>query len=787
MDDDEPLRPAPNWLGWLISILAVAGIGFVIAGRVLDLGRYPGWQDALYSVLLAFSIDGTFLSPQNPLTPIGALLAALALYLTLFAGLLVLLRKRITAFRARHRRQHIIVAGDGEDAARLARRLSRSVPVTLASPDAPGNDRRFLGVGLPQGVDDLARVSGFTRARALVLMLSDEKQNAALAIALEAKRPPGAGPAIWCRLSERVMVDRVADASPGANRIRVFDDAQMVARDLVARHPMHAIADRLGASRVHLVVCGWTRLGEAIAQEAIFSGIARGLGTPTVTVLDKNAGAAEARYRAARAGLDLAADFAFIEADLPDVATAPGLATEALACLAARDEASSVTAIALCLDSEADNVRLALVLPELRRREGRYFAPVFIATSDAQGLRLAMGNGQDSGPGVVAMPRATGLIASDIVDAAKRDRAARNLHEAYLKLSGRSASASTDWNRLPETYRRANQRGADHIAAKLWSLGLTSERDPYQPIMVEAGAYDSVIAPLLAARASPALDALAELERRRWVAERAIDGWISGERRDDDLKVHPLLAARDYAQFSEADRQKDREQVVTLLASVIASTQAGVARIEHRVGLAGHRNLKPDDERQAVAGLAGQLAGLFGPADCVTLVTPLAPGADIAAAEGVAAALNSAGRELRLLVVEAVPYRIVLETAAAEHATDEGQRAAFVEAMLKRRKALLARFARVDLARIGQPGSDDSYRRDAANFERGLRRANAYLARRTDVLGLVWDGAPAGGPGGTGELALWRREPLRVLVDVDFPARSSSGEGRLVAIPVRRG
>ena len=73
-----------------------------------------------------------------------------------------------------------------------------------------------------------------------------------------------------------------------------------------------------------------------------------------------------------------------------------------------------------------------------------------------------------------------------------------------------------------------------------------------------------------------------------------------------------------------------------------------------------------------------------------------------------------------------------------------------------------------------------------AAFQRGLQRANSYLARRTDILGLIWDGAPAAGPGGTGELALWRRESLRIPVDLDFAERPAAGDGRLVVIPVRR-
>ena len=46
-------------------------------------------------------------------------------------------------------------------------------------------------------------------------------------------------------------------------------------------------------------------------------------------------------------------------------------------------------------------------------------------------------------------------------DAGKRDSAARLLHEAAYRKSAGSPVAATEWDRLPETYRRANRRSAD--------------------------------------------------------------------------------------------------------------------------------------------------------------------------------------------------------------------------------------------------------------------------------------------------------------------------------------
>jgi hypothetical protein len=526
-----------------------------------------------------------------------------------------------------------------------------------------------------------------------------------------------------------------------------------------------------------------------MAEEAIFSGIAEGLGTPMITIIDRHAATTEAIYRESRPALDKAADFAFIQAELITAENAPVLPQPVLAALAARDEIARVTGILICLGNDADNVRFALALPDLRRREGRYFAPAFMRLRDPDAESVVFATAQphvlDPNDGVNPLERPTRLIASDILDSAHRDEAARRLHEAYTGGAAASANAATDWNHLPETFRRANRRSADHIAAKLFSIGLTSEHDAHAPILVERHAHQRTIAPLQSDD-DPRLPALAALEHRRWTADRVIDGWSYAAIRDDDRKYHPLLERGDYAGLPEVEQKKDRDQIRTVLSSVVVADGKG-AMPETRVALAGHRNLMPEEEKRAVAALVERLIPRLASRDrVVTLVSPLAPGADLALAEAVASALTGKVGELRLIVPEAVPYRVVLDVAAREGGTDPVQ---FGEAVLKRRRGLFDRFARVDIVRIGFAGkTDDSYRRDKAQFELGLVRANAYLVRRSDLLGVLWDGEPGRGPGGTGDLVAAWRDPQSLSAAVDpgpSPVRPGPADREASLIAVR--
>ena len=199
--DDRP-GPPKNFLPPLIAGFAIAGIALVIMGRLSEIGIDSGWQDPLYSVFLAFTFDGSFLGRQSPVTLIGALAAGLATYLALIGGVMALSRRRIAAWRAARAKNQIVIIGDDADAEELAHHLAgKQNVVLLASREFVAHN--VLTIERPATVAELTAAANLNEARAVVVMLADEKLNASLATSIASGREGAASPS-----SVKVMASR---------------------------------------------------------------------------------------------------------------------------------------------------------------------------------------------------------------------------------------------------------------------------------------------------------------------------------------------------------------------------------------------------------------------------------------------------------------------------------------------------------------------------------------------------------------------------------------------------
>lgn len=133
------------------------------------------------------------------------------------------------------------------------------------------------------------------------------------------------------------------------------------------------------------------------------------------------------------------------------------------------------------------------------------------------------------------------------------DVLARTLHNAYLhSQTSQGASAAQNasivsWSDLPAHKKKANQHAAAHVDVKLRICSCIPR------------AADDAAAEVRFPPDAETLEVLAQLEHRRWMADKHLAGYSFGPRRDEDRMLHPDLIP--WEQLTDADKEKDRENI----------------------------------------------------------------------------------------------------------------------------------------------------------------------------------------------------------------------------------
>jgi hypothetical protein len=107
-------------------------------------------------------------------------------------------------------------------------------------------------------------------------------------------------------------------------------------------------------------------------------------------------------------------------------------------------------------------------------------------------------------------------------------------------------NASQEWDGLPEYLKETNRAAAEHIRVKCLALGCDSDAGKV-PTEAEIRQH---------------LETLAEVEHRRWMAEKLLAGWRPGESTDPLHQTHQNLVPWDH--LTDAEKEKDRRQVLAI-------------------------------------------------------------------------------------------------------------------------------------------------------------------------------------------------------------------------------
>jgi hypothetical protein len=711
--------------------------------------------------------------------------------------LLVLFRGPLRYWRLLWLSNHFVILGFGEIGQARAEEFAderKSVLVIDASPNEVLNDiaerHRILLLRGEARMPAVLRQARIDHAADVTVALGDDTQNLAAAqyLAMRWQKPEPDGRRIdvsrtsalirhlamrWRKPApdnRRIevsltspLIRRALNDGAEASRFDVFSVEEAAATLLCQSARFFEIADLRGQRQIHIVFVGFAPLTAVIATHILRTCAMADLGRPSLTILAPDPDGARDQLLLGHSGIDQLAALYFVRCDpvqcpFDQADRMPGLAP------------APVTAIVVALPQVTANLPVALAVREAARRGGWWPVPIFLGAD-----RIASFEGIDHR--LESTRRYSDVMHSFETSAqlstrkagAARDRMAEAVHNAYraafdrMVKDGEKPSQGGDalepWEHLRHTYKRANRRVADHLPAKLASAGCYV---PHGTIAAPDG-FDLLRQPGM-------LDRLSVLEHDAWIADRLLDGWRYGPVRDNALRLHDCLLPFDHlpAKTQELDRVQIRELNLGWLPRRPPPYDANTSlvRFDLWIGLIGHRSLTQTQADWVKDTVQGDVLPKLLNAHHdhhVSLLSPLAPGADLILTEAALAFLAANKSQHRLLVTEAVPMRDVVEDFEASWQSDAvgsldpaTRKSVWQEA----REALLKRINALEAGppceRILELSGPPSAADETLNL--GYRRQNAYLVQRAHVIIAAVAGTPTPRAGGIEEALSWRRD-----------------------------
>lgn len=556
-------------IAFLLPILVLLAVGFAVWGwsaQAAALGFTP--LDVIYNALHAVTLSTNYAYSERYhhdwRIETARVLGTVAFLIAATQAVRRLLHYHVSRYFGRFRTGHLLVIGDHPVAHGIVqaatRRAAKVTWIANSEGDAPVVPGALV---VPQLWDKhLATQFNAQGAGRAVVAFVNEVQQVAAVRELRATAP--ALP-ITMNFGDAWFAERM-DELENIQGVRFVSQVQLSVRDLHWRNPPFLAASRLGHPRLHALLFGLGRGGEAVLTDLLLSSLTGFLGRPRVTIVDPRAAEISRSLAQRCPALHQSVDLEIIEpGHLTDVRVLP------LEDLRRAHAIAPFTSAYVCLDEDIRAMALAVSLQALARREGWTMGPIFTRLVHGGALPEAPSKGETAGLVVFGATQnfadAIGLFESDC------DALPRAFHEAYRRNAPHQAVANLPWEDLPEELRESNRRLLIHVPAKLATAGVDVE-SWLDAAASSRGPVDGIALPDLGA--DPALlERLAELEHARWMMERHLSGWQHGPLRDNTRRIHPDLVP--YAELKDSVRHFDRAMVLEAWAALDSTGHAGFA------------------------------------------------------------------------------------------------------------------------------------------------------------------------------------------------------------------
>ena len=541
-DDEQPASHRRHWLigAWLAFALVtilLATWGWYLQAKAFNATGLRRLENAVYMTLRVFSLSDAYTNADLMGDRWQLVIARWMGGAVLLGGVatagLALFQTQLAALVASLRRRHTLIVGDHDIAFALARQAElRRLPTLHLTASVAAAKWTGSLISLPRtpGDDGLAAGRAVYAERVIIAEsdLGESVENALKAVA-KVRTGPGAA-RVAVHLDDPAMAEGIHHVEGGVD-LYAFSEVQAVARSIMLRHPPFLLATRFGAPAVHILIIGFDGLGQELARDVALNALGMGLGRPRVTVIDHSAA------RVKREFLHRHPEFSHI----CEIEVFEHLEEVRFGVPTADHARPTVCASYVCLRDSAVALTAAISLRESAIRHDMIQGPIF--------TRLRSGGLTRPPGGIEALESlklygfgglADSAVASHVL-LADPDAPAKAVHESYSQIGGFSAGA---WEHLSEEMRVSNRRVVSHIPAKLATLGFDLE--PWLALPDEKRPWPPPLAPgTTLFRDDAERTRMAALEHERWMADRRLNGWRKGARRDNARKIHTDLSPFD--------------------------------------------------------------------------------------------------------------------------------------------------------------------------------------------------------------------------------------------------
>ncbi len=560
--DNEIALNKRHW--WLLGLGAVAALLLGMAGFYeYAADTPPHFLDLLYRALQLFTLESGDLKHPIPVTlEIARWLAPFVTFFAAIKGILSLLhRESQTILRLRNIQQHAILCGLSSKGIHMAQELlDKGHRVIVIDRNAQHKNMSVLTnqgaiaiIGDAQDPEILARTKIET-ARYLFAVTGDDDSNIAIINAAHNRitKQQNRDSTLDCYAHVTDQTTKVlfynhplfskSKKQFNAQLFNLYDRGARLMFDQYApdrNRSIYTIDDK----QVTLLIFGLSQLAKSMIIHAALTGHYANGKKLAITIIDEHASHQVAELALSSPALDEILNITPIDSSLAELSS-----KRILKYLKQRPDA-------IYIFSPVD-VQAITLAQRLQHLLGDTAIPVvagLLQTSSAAELLCKAHSLQSNS--VRLFPLIDNTISLDQILSAQQDQAARLIHEMYCEdqisrgETTESNSSLIPWDSLSEGMKDSNRGQADHLIIKLRAIGLTLE--------------NVINSPEHLTFTEEQIQLLSEMEHRRWMAGKRLDGWRPTQgKKNDDLKLNPLIV--DFDLLPEDEKRKDVQTIITI-------------------------------------------------------------------------------------------------------------------------------------------------------------------------------------------------------------------------------